>query len=313
MSADPTPIGTADPTSTRAADRPSSGPRPHVGCVILTTGERPDELAAALQSVRVQRDVEVELVVVLNAEPDMVRPEIGDATLLTPGRNLGIPEGRNLGAAVLQDADIVLFLDDDGALVHTGTLARAARAFDRDPSLAVVTMRIVDPITGVTERRHVPRLLVGDPNRSSWVTTFLGGACLVRLDAYREAGGLPAEFVYAHEETSLAWRLLDRGYRIRYAGGLLMAHPALPPARHATYHFLTARNRVLLARKHLPAVIGVVYVTTWTVLGLLRAPEGRKDSLRGLAAGLRFPDVERQPISWRTVWRMTRYGRPPLL
>lgn len=292
------------------------GEVPRVGCVVLTTGERPVELAAALASVRRQRDVAVRIVVVLNAEPDVARPEVGDAQLLTPGRNLGIPAGRNLGTEALAEGttpQVVLFLDDDGVLVDDDTLVRAASAFAADPTLGVITMRIIDPVTGLTERRHIPRLRVGDPNRSSWVTTFLGGACIIRLDAYRAAGGLPAEFVYAHEETSLAWRLLDRGYRIRYDASMFMAHPALPPARHAVYHHLTARNRVLLARRHLPAVLGIVYVLVWAVLGAVRAPEGRRAARRGFVDGLRMRGVARDPIRWRTVWRMTRYGRPPLL
>jgi GT2 family glycosyltransferase len=145
------------------------------------------------------------------------------------------------------------------------------------------------------------------------VTTFLGGACVIRREAFEVAGGFPARFFYAHEETSLAWRLLDLGYTIRYAADLRIAHPALPPARHAVYHHLTARNRVLLARKHLPAVVAVLYVASWAVLGLLRSPGGRRALLRGFVDGMRFSPVERSPISWRTVVRMTRYGRPPLV
>jgi GT2 family glycosyltransferase len=284
-----------------------------VGCVVLTTGERQDALAAALGSVHAQRGVEVELVVVHNAGEDAPVPEVGDATLLRPGRNLGIPAGRNLGARALRRSDLVLFLDDDGELVGDDVLVRAAQRFASDDRLAVISLRIVDPVTGRTERRHVPRLRAGDPGRSSWVTTFLGGACLVRRDAYLAVGGLPDEFFYAHEETSLAWRLLDAGYRIWYAGDLRMAHPALPPARHATYHHLTARNRVLLARKHLPAVLGVIYVLLWAVLGMVRTREGRGAALRGFRDGLTMTGVERSPMRWRTVGRMLRYGRPPLL
>jgi len=185
--------------------------------------------------------------------------------------------------------------------------------FTRFPRLAVVSLRIVDPATGRTVRRHVPRLRVGDPGRSSWVTTFLGGASIHRVDAFRDVGGLPEEFWYAHEETSLAWRLLDRGWRIAYAGALCMSHPATPPARHATYHHRTARNRVLLARRHLPAVLGVLYVGLWSVLGLLRAPEGRREALAGILEGWRMDGVERAPIRWRTVAVMLMEGRPPLL
>ena len=299
------------------ADReaaPAAGRRPRVGVVVLTTGSRPVELAAALASARRQRDVDVEVVVVLNAPDGTPRPDVGDAHLVTPGRNLGIPGGRNLGVAALSPAcRLVLFLDDDGELLGDDLLATAAERFASDPRLGAVSLRIVDPETGRTERRHVPRLRVGDPHRSSRVTTFLGGASVLRRDAFEVAGGLPEEFFYAHEETSLAWRIMDHGYRIAYAGDLAMAHPALAPSRHATYFHLTARNRVLLARKHLPGVLAVLYLGVWVPLTLVRARGGRWASLRGFAAGLAMRDVARAPIAWRTVWRMTLAGRPPLL
>ena len=344
------PAGSTDPRAAGGAVSGRPGGDRRVGVVVLTTGERPRELAAALASVHRQREVTPEVVVVVNSEapdaPDRVRAAIeapadaaaggGDgaaadvggaeakdggaagnarvaAKVLTPGRHLGIPEGRNLGVAAVEDSEVVLFLDDDGELVGDDVLARASAEFAVDPTLAVLSLRIVDPDTGATQRRHVPRLRVGDATRSSWVTTFLGGASVVRVSAFREAGGLPARFFYAHEETSLAWRLLDRGYRIRYAAELAMAHPATPPARHAAYYRLTGRNRVLLARQHLPAPLAVVYVLLWVVLGVARTRGGRRALLDGFVEGLRAPAVVREPISWRTVWRMTRYGRPPLL
>lgn len=290
-----------------------------VGAVLLTMGGDPDGLAGALDSIAAQRGVAVDTVVVVNAEErqaDEVAGWIearGDARVVRPGRNLGIPEGRNVGAAALDDAELLLFLDDDARLLGDDVLARAAAAFAADPSLGAVSMRLVDPDTGATERRHVPRLRVGDPARASWVTTLLGGACLVRADAFRAVGGLPGEFFYAHEETSLAWRLLDRGWRLRYRPDLEVAHPAQSPSRHPRYYELTARNRVLLARRHLPVVLGVAYVTVWAVLGLVRGRGGRRAYARGLWAGLRYPRVERDPISWATAARMSRYGRPPVI
>lgn len=284
-----------------------------VAGVILTTGERPDELAAAIDSVRRQRGVDVEVVVVRNADEDARPPEVEDGVVVVrPGRNLGIPGGRNLGARS-SAGEVLLFLDDDAVLADDRLLRRALDDFAADPSLGAVSMRLVDPVTGRTERRHVPRLRVGDPARSSWVTTFLGGASLVRREAFEAAGGLPERFFYAHEETSLAWRMIDLGYRIRYAADLVVHHPGAAPSRHATYHHLTARNRVLLARMHLPAPVAVAYVLLWCGLTLVRDRAAWRASLRGWADGLRARSVVRQPIAWRTVWRLTRYGRPPLL
>jgi GT2 family glycosyltransferase len=242
-----------------------------------------------------------------------VLPDFPSVQVVTPERNLGIPEGRNVGVAALPGCELVCFLDDDAVLVGDQVLARAVARFVADASLGVITMRIVDPETGGTERRHVPRLRAGDPARSSWVTTFLGGASIVRRAGFEEAGGLPGEFFYAHEETSLAWRLLDRGYRIAYDADLAIHHPAQPPSRHEAYHRLSARNRVLLARKHLPWPLAVVYLLVWSVLSLLRSPGGRAATLGGFMEALRMTGVERAPIRWRTVVRMTRYGRPPVI
>ena len=80
------------------------------------------------------------------------------------------------------------------------------------------------------------------------VTVFLGGASAIRRDAFIEAGGYPAVFFYGHEETDLAWRLLERGYLIEYDAAAAMCHPAEPNSRHAGFWRLDGRNRTLLAR-----------------------------------------------------------------
>jgi hypothetical protein len=49
---------------------------------------------------------------------------------------------------------------------------------------------------------------------------------------------------------------------------------------------------------------------------LLRAakvPGTLRPWFAGWAAGWRDDPGERRPMSWRTVWRMTRAGRPPLI
>jgi GT2 family glycosyltransferase len=282
-----------------------------VGCVILTMADRPDDLRRAVASVAAQRGIAVDCLVVVNAA-DALEPPPG-ARVLGAGRNLGIPEGRNVGAREVA-GDLVAFLDDDAWIVGDDMFARAAERFAAEPDLGIVSLRIIDPDGRPTARRHVPRLRVGDPAVGSEVTTFLGGACIVRRAVFDQVGWLPGDFEYAHEETSLAWRALDAGWRIRYAGDLAIHHPATPPGRHARYHHLTARNRVLLARRHLPWAVAAAYLSLWTAATLLRAGrDGVVPSLQGFADGFRHPRGERRPISWRTVAHMTRLGRPPIL
>ncbi|MFI2369223.1 glycosyltransferase family 2 protein [Streptomyces sp. NPDC018833] len=288
-----------------------------LGAVVITMGNRPDELRALLDSVAKQNGDRIEVVVVGNGAPVLDVPE-GVRTVELP-ENLGIPGGRNVGIEAFgpsgRDVDVLLFLDDDGLLAGADTGELVRQAFDADPRLGIISFRIADPDTGLTQRRHVPRLRASDPMRSSRVTTFLGGANAVRTEVIEEVGGLPDEFFYAHEETDLAWRALDAGWAIDYRADIVLLHPTLPPSRHAVYHRMVARNRVWVARRNLPAPLIPVYLGVWVLLTLLRRPTvpALKAWFAGFAEGWRTPCGPRRPMKWRTVWRLTRLGRPPVV
>ncbi|MFF8420178.1 glycosyltransferase family 2 protein [Streptomyces sp. NPDC015680] len=288
-----------------------------LGAVVITMGNRPDELRALLDSVAGQDGDRIEVVVVGNGAPVPDVPA-GVRTVELP-ENLGIPGGRNVGIEAFgpsgADVDALLFLDDDGLLPLSDTAELCRQAFEADPGLGIISFRIADPDTGVTQRRHVPRLRAADPMRSSRVTTFLGGANAVRTKVIAEVGPLPGRFFYAHEETDLAWRALDAGWMIDYRADMVLNHPTTAPSRHAVYHRMVARNRVWLARRNLPAPLVPVYLGVWLLLTLLRKPSGPalKAWLGGFREGWATPCGTRRPMKWRTVWRLTRLGRPPVI
>ncbi|MFD9175628.1 glycosyltransferase family 2 protein [Streptomyces diastaticus] len=280
-------------------------------------GNRPEELRALIDSVVKQDGDPVRIAVVGNGAPVPEVPE-GVRTTELP-ENLGIPGGRNVGIEMFgpagRDVDILLFLDDDGLLARTDTAELCRQAFSADPRLGIVSFRIADPDTGETQRRHVPRLRASDPMRSSRVTTFLGGANAVRTCVFADAGLLPADFFYAHEETDLAWRALNAGWQIDYRSDMVLYHPTTAPSRHAVYHRMVARNRVWLARRNLPLPLIPVYLGSWLLLTLLRRPSGPalKAWFGGFKEGWTSSAGPRRPMRWRTVWRLTRLGRPPVI
>jgi GT2 family glycosyltransferase len=276
-------------------------------------GHRPDEIARAIDCVRAQEAAPTEIVLVVNggSGPAGLPAEV---KLIELPENVGIPAGRNIGWRAT-GGDLVVFLDDDGWLPDPGTFGRAASRFAAEPRLGILAFRIVDPDTGATQRRHVPRLRAGDPLRSGDVTTFLGGAWMIRREVLERTGGLPDSFFFAHEETDLAWRALDLGWRIRYDADCVLLHPATSPARHALYYRTNARNRVWLAKRNLPVPVGVAYVAVWLGLTLARVHDLRalRAWFAGLLEGVRRPAGQRRPMRWRTVWRMARLGRPPVI
>jgi GT2 family glycosyltransferase len=284
-----------------------------LSCVIITMGTRPAELERAIASTEALRADGAELVLVGNGTDLPPVPEGVKTVRLDSNR--GVAGGRNAGVAACS-GDVVVFLDDDGWFADPGLGKHLADRFDADPKLAVIAFRVIDPTGGSGVRWHVPRLRASDPDRSSPVTTFVGCGFAARRSAYLEAGGLPDEFFFAHEETDLAWQLIERGYTLQYDAGARMCHPPLSNARHDAWHRYDGRNRVLLARRNLPWPLAFAYLLDWTaltVLRLRRQPGALRTWFAGFAEGWRTDPGPRRPISMRTVWRMTRAGRPPVI
>lgn len=296
---------------TTYAAQVDAGPSGRFEWVVLTMGDRPSELERAVRSLVATDGVEV--LVVANGSPEAAIPALPGVRLTVVDDNVGVPAGRHIGVLATTSA-IVGFLDDDATV--DGDVAAILRAFDDDPTLGAVSLRIADE-DGATIARHVPRIGGADPGVSGPVTHFLGGACAIRRDAYLEAGGYFGDLFYGHEELELSWRLIDAGWGIRYLADIVVRHPRTEIGRHAHGWRLTGRNRVWVARRSLPWAIAVVHVMAWLVLGLVRAPAGcRRAYLSGWWSGwaTTWPSrAGRHPIRWVTVWRLTCLGRPPIV
>lgn len=275
-------------------------------------GTRPAELDRAIASTESLRADGVEVVLVGNGA-DL--PSVADdiVTVRLP-ENLGVAGGRNAGLAA-SSGEVVMFLDDDAWFSDPGIAKQVAGRFATDPLLAVLAFRVIDPTGGPGARWHVPRLFAGDARRSSAVAMFVGTGFAARKSAYLEVGGLPDSFFFAHEETDMAWQLVERGYSLHYDADAQICHPPVPNARHNFWYRYDGRNRVLLARRNLPWPLAGMYLLDWFLITMLkrREPGARRTWLRGFAEGWRTDPGPRRPISLRTAWQLARLGYPPIV
>jgi hypothetical protein len=156
-------------------------------------------------------------VAVINARPGI--------ELVTLERNIGAA-GRNIGVNRAR-TPFVAFCNDDGWYESDG-LGAAVDLFDRHPRLALVNARIlvkqqayVDPISVEMAASPLPET-AGIPGPV--LMSFMGGACLVRVSAYREVGGYDPEFFIGGEEETLAFKLARARWHMRYFPDLVMHH-----------------------------------------------------------------------------------------
>ncbi|MER6948491.1 glycosyltransferase [Nonomuraea sp. NPDC000554] len=286
--------------------------------MVLTMNDRPDAFPQAMASLLAQRDVGLRVVIVGNGvEPDPDQVPAGVRTVTLPV-NEGIPAGRNAGADALAGpgcGEFIFFFDNDAVLPAPDVLARLVAEARRHPEAAYIQPRIADPDTGVTMRRWVPRLRAGDARRAGTITIMAEGVVLIRRADYEQAGGWPGHFFLFHEGIDLSWRLWDLGRTGWYTPSVVIHHPATNPARHANFHRLVARNRAWLAYRRLPAPLIPIYLATWTLLSIVRIRSRASLStwFSGLREGLKGGHGQRRPMSWATVLRLTRAGRPPII
>jgi GT2 family glycosyltransferase len=286
---------------------------PRFGCVVLTAGRRPADLRAGVESLLAQRDVEADVVVVGNGcDPEGV-PD-GVRVVALPADD-GIPAGRNAGVPHVE-GELLFFLDDDARLADPGALARVAAAFAAEPELGMVQLR-VEPLVpgGARSRDWIPRLRNGDPAHSSEITVVWEGAVGIRRAVFEQVGGWPAPFRFVHEGVDLGWRVMDAGYRVRYLGDAVVLHPSPAGAPHGYSYYFGARNRVWLARRYLPLPLGALYVTAFALRTVPRLTSRRavQEAARGYRDGMRGPCAGRSRLRARTLMRMTRAGRPPIM
>ncbi|SFF59085.1 Glycosyltransferase, GT2 family [Actinacidiphila alni] len=159
--------------------------------------------------------------------PEAVERHFPGVTLLRADRNLGAV-GRNVAVRRVR-TPYVAFCDDD-TWWEPGSLRRAADLLDAAPGLAGVNARIVvepagaeDPVVG--DLRDSP--LTGP----SWlpgpaIGSFLAAATVLRVTAFRQAGGFHPGLWLGGEEELLATDLRRAGWELCYVPELTIHHAA---------------------------------------------------------------------------------------
>ncbi|MCD0506262.1 glycosyltransferase family 2 protein, partial [Bordetella petrii] len=197
------------------------------------------------------------IIVVDNGSTDgtaqAVRQEFPGLDLVRTGANLGAA-ARNLGVRQA-GTEYVAFCDDDTRW-EPGALETAVNILDAAPEIAVLNAQVLlgdearlDPACAAMEESPLPE----QPGVGPCLLGFMAGACVMRAQAFRHAGGYWPPMLMGGEEGLLALDILDQGLRIVYAPAVCARHWPSPLRDAPLRQRLQARNSVWTAWLRLPA------------------------------------------------------------
>jgi N-acetylglucosaminyl-diphospho-decaprenol L-rhamnosyltransferase len=262
----------------------------------------------------------VAVTVVDNASPDdsLATIEDLDAEMIRTARNGGFSYGCNLGAA-RGDAPFVLFLNPD-ARMTAGALDALVEALTTDPEAGLAGPRLREDDGLAWSQRRFPRLRSTFAQalflhrllpRASWTDEvirepevyerpgspdWISGACmLVRRDVFEAIGGFDERFFLYCEDTDLCRRVWDAGYAVRFVPAAEVSHVGGASSGAGETRAISARSRILYARKHLGPVAsraeaaGVALCEASHAATAVRRPALRRGHLAAMRAALASP------------------------
>lgn len=219
--------------------------------VIILSWNRVDDTLAAIASAASQQDVELKILVVdQGSEPEnLARIEaalsaLACARLMRLPRNVGVPGGRNLAAA-MGSAPTIVALDSDAEFADSRVLARAAELLETRPDLCAIGFAVINYFSRETDWSSWDYPNHCSPDREFMATRFVGAGHAIRRSTFEEVGAYDERLMFCGEEVDLCYRMLNLGQRIMYVPSLAVLHKVTLEQRlfwEGGRYFQTVRN-----------------------------------------------------------------------
>ncbi len=215
--------------------------------------------------------------------------------------NLGVTKGRNYALQFAKE-NILIFLDDDAILQNKNTLNNVLKAFESngfdDREVAIVSFKVLYYDTLEMQVNALPHKdFKNYKDKSEFYTYyFAGGAHAIKKIVLEQAGNLPEEFFYGMEEYDLSYRILDKGYCIKYDSSIVMLHKESSSGRKRKSDKLRMMwvNKSKVAWRYLPKIYFYSTAFLWSAEYLHKTGFQFKGFLKGWKEVIQISSVEKR-------------------
>jgi GT2 family glycosyltransferase len=283
--------------------------------LIIITYNRPQDTLELLQNIATlahANELLQDIVIINNASTSdytdvkkyVVNSNLAFQYIDAPS-NLGVTKGRNF-ALQYAKGDICIFLDDDALLQNKDALQNVVNSFNVEGidtrEVAIISFKVLYHSTLQMQVNALPHKQFDKykDKQTFFTYYFAGGAHAIKRKILDEVGHLPDEFFYGMEEYDLSYRIIDKGYCIKYDASIVMLHKESPLGRKPKQDKLRMMwiNKCKVAYRYLPTSY---FYSTAIMWGFQYLKETRFDVV-GFFKGWKFifsiPSTEkRMPIS----------------
>jgi len=281
---------------------------PYDADIVILTMDRVEETLEAIRSALAQEGVSRHVLVFDQGSTadNLARlrqavegsPEAG---LYRAERNFGVAGGRNRATA-LGHGRVIIALDNDAEFATTTTVARAVARLDAAQDLAAIGFRVCIYDTGQDDLSSwgYARSLLPRSAEEFETVTFVGAGHAISRKAWDEVAGYDDGLFFCWEELDFCLKAIAAGWRMIYAGDLVVRHKVSPDRRFnwtGTRWFFFVRNRLYIGAKWQP----------WPML----LPRAAGYMLKGFRNGLWAQTLKALPAAWRMSRSGRRHHMPP--
>ena len=215
--------------------------------------------------------------------------------------NLGVTKGRNF-ALQFAKGEICIFLDDDAVLQNKNALEKILQSFQQDGinnrEVAIISFKVLYYDNLQMQVNALPhKKFKKYKNKHQFFTYyFAGGAHAIRRDILDSVGKLPEEFFYGMEEYDLSFRIIEKGYCIKYDDSIVMLHKESPLGRKPKAEKLHSMwiNKTKVARRYLPAYCFYSTAIMWSIEYLLKTNFNLIGFINGWKEIVQIPSTEKR-------------------
>ncbi len=215
--------------------------------------------------------------------------------------NLGVSGGRNLG---IKNATgkYLIFLDDDAIFKEKDILDTVHSHFSKDQTLGIIAFALYNFYTN--ESDHPVKKKKKLKEDEFYNNIFWGGACVIHRKVFEEAGVLDEQFFYGMEEYDLAYRMLDKKYKILFTKKVSVLHKVSPAGRERNdvKYLRMFANKCLIAYRYLPWFYVVSHILAWSAYLLFKTRMNLAVFFKAYKTlYLKIQNTQRTPIAKETL------------